>query len=110
MGSALRMGPGYFPTWLGGIMAAFGVVIILLSCIMELGSVKTVPWPFRPWLVLCGTLVVYAVMMEKEVGFVPSLRALVIACALAHKDVRWWESILLANFVPMFAVGLFVYI
>src|SRR5688572_12351576 len=31
MGSALRMGPGYFPTWLGGIMIGFGVVIAALS-------------------------------------------------------------------------------
>ena len=31
MGSALQPGPGYFPTWLGGIMIAFGVVIGGLS-------------------------------------------------------------------------------
>jgi len=110
MGSALRMGPGYFPTWLGGIMASFGVVITLLSFKMELESDVTIPWAFRPWLVLSGTLVVYAFMMEKEVGFVPSLMTLIIGCALAHKDVHWWETILLAIFVPMFAVGLFVYI
>ena len=30
-GSALRMGPGYFPTVLGGIMIAFGFAVLLMG-------------------------------------------------------------------------------
>ena len=30
-GSALRMGPGYFPTVLGGIMVAMGIYVIALG-------------------------------------------------------------------------------
>ena len=112
MGSALRMGPGYFPTWLGGIMAGFGVVITALSLKMQLEiEEETEPWGFRPWLVLSGTLVAYGFLMDYiEAGFVPSLMVLIIGCALAHKDVHWYETILLAIFVPLGAIGLFVYI
>ena len=35
-GSALEMGPGYFPTWLGGIMIGFGIVIGALAFKLEL--------------------------------------------------------------------------
>ena len=109
MGSALRMGPGYFPTWLGGIMIGFGLVIAALSLKMQLQSAEEdepQPWGFRPWLVLSGSFVVFGLMMDYiEAGFVPSLMVLITGCALAHKDVHWWETILLAIFVPVAAVG-----
>ena len=38
-------------------------------------------------------------MMDGGIGFVPSLIVLVIGCALAHKDVRWLETIVLSVFV-----------
>jgi len=110
MGSALDMGPGYFPTWLGGIMAGFGVIIAALSFRIA-GESGQDPgdWAFRPWLVLPATLGVYALMMEAEAGFVPSLIVLIIGCALAHKDVRWRETLLLSIFVTAGAVALFSY-
>ena len=111
MGRALRMGPGYFPTWLGGIMIGFGVVIAALSFKMQLESDEEIrePWGFRPWLVLPGTFVLFAFMMQQRVGFVPSIMALIVGCALAHKDVNWLETILLSIFVTLGAVALFIW-
>ena len=82
MGSALRMGPGYFPTWLGGIMMGFGVVIGGLSFKMfkiqgdDNQGLGLGEWAFRPWLVLTATLALFAVLMEADFGFVPSLISL----------------------------------
>jgi hypothetical protein len=112
MGDALNMGPGYFPTWLGGIMIGFGVIIGGLSFRiqgedtqgLELGE-----WAFQPWLVLPATLAIYAVLMDAEVGLVPSLIVLIIGCSLAHKDVHWGETILLSIFVTAGAVAIFSY-
>jgi len=64
-------------------------------------------WAFRPWIVLTITLSVYAVLMDADFGFVPSLMVLIIGCALAHKDVRWLETVLLSVFVTAAAVGIF---
>ena len=112
MGSALQPGPGYFPTWLGGIMAGFGVLIGGLSFRLE-GDPdqrrELREWAFRPWLVLPGTLAVYALLMEAEAGFVPALVVLIVGCALAHKDVHWRETILLGVFVTAGAVAIFIY-
>ena len=112
MGTALSMGPGYFPTWLGGIAIAFGLVIAGMAFRLQ-GADKeresAGAWGFRPWLVLPGTLVVYAILMDAEVGFVPSLFALVVGCALAHKDVRWGETLILAACVTAGAVAIFHY-
>jgi len=112
MGSAVSMGPGYFPTWLGGISIAFGLVIGGLAFKAQPeGGERPAPgaWGFRPWLVLPASLVVYALMMDAEVGFVPSLIALVVGCSLAHKDVHWRGTLLLAIFVTAGAVAIFHY-
>lgn len=112
MGDALDMGPGYFPTWLGGIMVCFGVAIGGSSLRIPAGDAQRLElreWAFRPWLVLPGTLAVYALLMDADVGFVPSLMVLIAGCALAHKDVHWRETILLSVFVTAAAVAIFSY-
>lgn len=112
MGSALQMGPGYFPTWLGGILIAFGVVIGALSFRVEHDEQETLAlatWPWRPLLVLTVTLVLFAILMEAEFGFVPSLMVLIIGCALAHKDVHWRETLLLSVLVTAGVVAIFSY-
>lgn len=112
MGSALRMGPGYFPTWLGGILIGFGVLIGGLSFKFvgeEDGELRLSNWAWRPWFTLTAALVVFALLMEAEVGFVPSLIALIIGCAAAHKDVHWRETLLLAVLVTAGAVAIFSY-
>lgn len=109
MGSALRMGPGYFPTWLGGILAAFGCAISALSFRVELENPAHVPWAFRPWLVLCGTLIVYGLMMKFEVGFVPSIVTLIIGCSLAHRDVHFKETALLSIVLTLGCIAVFIY-
>ena len=110
MGSALQMGPGYFPVWLGGIMIAFGLAIGGLSLRVQAAAAQDLAlrdWAFRPWIVLTTTIALYALMMDGGVGFVPSLMVLVIGCALAHKDVHWLETIVLSVFVTAAAVAIF---
>ena len=110
MGSALDMGPGYFPSWLGGIMIGFGVIIGGLSfSVANDADQDRSKWAFRPWLVLPATLAVYALLMDADAGFVPSLLVLILGCALAHKDVHWRETILLSILVTAGAVAIFIY-
>ena len=112
MGSALKPGPGYFPTWLGGIMIALGAAITALAFRLEGDPDQRRllrEWGLRPWLVLPVTLAAFALLMEADFGFVPSLIVLIAGCALAHKDVHWKETILLSIFVTAAAVAIFVY-
>ncbi len=112
MGSALQMGPGYFPTWLGGIMIGFGVLIGGLAFAIEGESdveLRPASWALRPWLVLTATLVLFALLMEADFGFVPSVIVLIVGCALAHKDVHWRETILLSIGVTAVVVAIFSY-
>lgn len=108
MGWAIRMGPGYFPTWLGGILIFLGAIITAGSFWLEGEGIGA--WAFRPMFVLTGALALFGVALEVfEVGFVPALVLLTIACAFAHKEARWLETILVAGLVTIGCVGLFVY-
>src|SRR4051812_22080743 len=67
MGSALQMGPGYFPTWLGGILIGIGAVVGGLGLRRSAHPNEDAAlgeWAFRPWLVLTATLAIYAVLMD----------------------------------------------
>src|ERR671919_544064 len=71
MGSALKPGPGYFPTWLGGIMIAFGAVITALVFRLDADPGQRGllhEWGFGPWVVLPATLAVFALLMQADVG------------------------------------------
>jgi hypothetical protein len=112
MGSALQMGPGYFPTWLGGIIMAFGAVIGGLAFRLEGAPArerKASGWASRPWIVLTAALSTYALLMDAGLGFVPSLLVLTTGCALAHKDVRWGETIVLSIILTAACVAVFSY-
>lgn len=112
MGDASQPGPGYFPVWLGGIMAVLGAIIGASSFKPEGATGERLDlreWGLRPWLVLPATLAIYAMLMEADFGFVPSLFVLIIGCALAHKDVHWRETILLSVFLTAGAVAIFIY-
>jgi hypothetical protein len=56
MGSALRMGPAYFPTWLGSLLVLLGLVVIVRS----VKSKHEHPWRLFPFRmpVFIGALVI----------------------------------------------------
>jgi hypothetical protein len=53
MGNAVRMGPAYFPTVLGGILAVLGGVIFFRSFLSKIAHPLAV-FPFRLWFVVGG--------------------------------------------------------
>ena len=108
MGSAMRMGPGYFPTWLGAILIAIGAVITAISTRIEGEKVTRFAW--RPLIMLCLAFLVYGLSMETfGLGFVPSIVLVVIISALAVREFRPVELVLLAVVLSVATTGLFIY-
>ena len=108
MGWAIRMGPGYFPTWLGGILIFLGTIITARSFWIKGEGIG--PWAFRPMFVVTVALALFGAMLEVfKLGFVPALVVLTVACGFAHKQVRWLETIVLSVFLAIGCVGLFVF-
>jgi uncharacterized membrane protein len=92
-GSALRMGPGYFPTVLGGLMVLMGIYVLALGLRKEHEKIEG-NWSIRALIVLPIATVIFGILME-EAGFIPAMAALIPASAAASREFKWVEVILL---------------
>lgn len=90
-GSALRMGPGYFPTVLGGLMIAMGCYVLALGLRKDHEKIEG-NWSIRALIVLPIAMVVFGFLME-EAGFIPAMLALVPISALAGREFKWLEVV-----------------
>ena len=106
MGSAMRMGPGYFPTYLGVLMILFGLGIGAKGILK--GGNPIGPWAFRPIVVLSLGVIVFGLLIE-QVGFVPSLVALIVITAFSGKDIRPLELVIVTAVLVAGAVAVFIY-
>jgi uncharacterized membrane protein len=105
-GTALRMGPGYFPSVLGGLLVLFGLYLMAQG----LRSNEKIEgnWSLRAVVVLPLSLVLFGILMEYA-GFVPALMVLVVGSAAAGSEFNLLEALLLAVGLTVFAVALFIY-
>jgi hypothetical protein len=55
MGTAVRMGPAYFPTVLGGMLVVLGAAVLFRAFISKIHHPLAV-FPFRFWIVLAGLI------------------------------------------------------
>ncbi|GIK85068.1 MAG: tripartite tricarboxylate transporter TctB family protein [Burkholderiales bacterium] len=101
MGTAGRMGPGYFPRWLGGIMVGIGALLVLRSFRLQADKIQ---FPtFRPLLIVLGSVFLFAVTVNWA-GLVLSTILLVLASSVASHEYRWKESIVAAIALAVFVV------
>jgi len=106
MGSAMRMGPGYFPTILGGILCLFGVYVMLRG--IRSGAKVKGEWGWRPLAFITLSIVLFGFLMDR-LGMIPALVVVFFAAALAGPEFRFKEVLLLTVLMSVFAVGVFVY-
>ena len=105
-GSALRMGPGYFPRVLAGILMAFGV-FVLIRGILKFEKVKG-RWGWKPLAFIIVSLVAFGWIMDR-LGLIPALVVMFIVSALGGHEFRWKEVAILTVVMSAFAVGVFIY-
>jgi hypothetical protein len=106
VGSALRMGPGYFPVALGGILFLMGLYVMVQGLIKK-EKVKG-NWSVRALIVLPLAVVVFGLMIERT-GFIPALIVLAIISAAAGKEFKFLEVLILAIALTAGCVALFIY-
>jgi len=106
MGTAIRMGPGYFPSVLSGMLAVLGLVVFSGSFVIT-GS-KVPRLYLKPNLFVLGAVSLWAVLL-KPLGLVVSISILIFASALGGFDVRLKEVVILTIVLIGGSVGMFVY-
>lgn len=91
MGSAMRMGPGYFPTYIGLALVAIGAWIAADGFRIEGERIGGFPW--RAILLLSAGFSTFAWSID-HLGFIPALAIVVLTTSLAGPEFRWKEVLL----------------
>jgi hypothetical protein len=105
-GSTMRMGPGYFPSLLGGILALFGIYVMILG--LRRGEKITVHCSTRALIVLPLSLVAFGLLMN-HAGFLPAMAVLIFGSACAGQDFKFVEVLLLTVILTALSVAIFIW-
>ena len=105
-GTSLRMGPGYFPSVLGGLLVLFGLYLVVVG--LRRNEKMEGNWSLRALVVLPLSLVLFGLLMEYA-GFVPALLALIFGSAAAGSEFKLNEVLLLSIGLTVACVALFIW-
>ena len=106
MGSALRMGPGYFPLWLGSLTFLLGALVFGRSFVLVGPKVPAFHW--RPMIFIIGACVLYGYIL-KPVGLVLSTVVLTALSAFGGHEFKAKEVAWLCVVLVIFSVAIFVW-
>ncbi|MHB2264835.1 tripartite tricarboxylate transporter TctB family protein [Aliihoeflea sp. PC F10.4] len=108
MGRAVRMGPGYFPLVLAGILMTFGIIIFVQALFSGPDEVAISAVPWRGLFLLIGALVFFGLTI-RGLGLVPSLFITVLMAALASQRTGPLGALVMALAITLLCLALFVW-
>jgi Tripartite tricarboxylate transporter TctB family len=105
-GSTMRMGPGYFPILLGGVLVLFGIYVMIIG--LHRRERITLHCSMRALIMLPSSLAAFGVLMTYA-GFIPALAVLIFGSAAAGRDFKFVEILLLAAVLTGLSLALFIW-
>ena len=107
MGTAAKMGPGYFPFWLGILMTLIGLLVLVKSMGAK-AAIESIPkFNWKIIAQITGSVVLYALLLPR-MGFLVAVVVLVLVSAGASKEFTWKGSLINAAFLVTFTYSVFV--
>ena len=107
IGTAAKMGPGYFPMILGGLMAFLGLLVLLPSIRARTPEVKVSRIDLRSNALVLLAVIVYALTLPK-LGFIVALFLLILISSLASHEFRLKETLISSVVLLVFSWLVFV--
>jgi len=106
MGTPARMGPAFFPFYLGVILAVLGIIIIITGLRLPAKAVDKFHWGPIGWVL--GAVVVFGLLL-KVLGMPLTGMLLVIICSFGSHEFKWRPVIFLGLGLVIFCTAVFVY-
>jgi hypothetical protein len=106
MGTASRMGPGYFPVMLSYLIVMLGLVVGARGLTIEGPPIERIP-P-RPIFFVTASILLFGAIID-QVGLAITTVALTIVAAYARRSVNLVETLVLGAGLALFTIGVFVY-
>lgn len=105
MGTALKMGPAYFPAVLGWLLAFIGLLSLIRSFVSKGGSIP--PFAWKPLLLITGATVVFGLII-RGAGLLVALPLFVFMTSMASAKFRLVPTLVLAAGATIFCSLVFV--
>ena len=106
-GTAAKMGPGYFPFWLGMLMAAMGLLVLIRSLGAK-ATIEAIPkFNFKVIGLITGSIILYGILLPK-MGFIVAVLVLVMIASSASKEFSWKVALINAVVLIAFTYSVFV--
>jgi hypothetical protein len=105
LGTAARMGPGYFPRILGILLISLGAILAIRALRLQGTPVPGFKW--WPTTIVLGSVVLFGLVVE-HIGLLVSTIGLIILSSSASHEFRWKEAIGSGIFFALLAVAVFV--
>jgi len=105
MGTALKMGPAYFPSLLGGLLVLVGAIAILRSFLVHGTPIGEIA--FKGLILVVASVILFGVTV-RGAGLAIALPLLVISSAMASSRFRWGWTLAMAVGLTVFCVLVFI--
>ena len=105
LGTAARMGPGYFPRMLGMLLVVLGAILAARS--FKVSGTRFAAFRWRPALIVLGSVVLFGAIV-RPLGVALSTVILIVAASAASHEFRPRESLVAGLLLAALAVGVFV--
>jgi hypothetical protein len=105
-GTAAKMGPGYFPTVLGGLLVALGLSLSLRSLVLQGPPIGKFGW--KPLVFVLGSVIAFGLALQ-SLGLVAAIFILVFISALGGPALNGREIAILAACLAIGSVIVFNY-
>lgn len=109
LGTAFRMGPGYFPLVLAGTLVLLGAAVLVKAFMATdetAGGIGTLV-PLRGFVLVLGALVLFGVGV-RGLGFAPAVFLTVFLAALASRRTSPVRAAVLAAGITAFCILVFI--
>jgi hypothetical protein len=105
LGTAARMGPGYFPRILGILLIVLGAALTLRGLRLQGGPLPR--WKLRPTLIVITSVVLFGLIVT-HAGLVLSTVGLIVLSSAASTEFRPKEALISGILLAVLAVAVFV--
>lgn len=106
LGTATRMGPGYFPLVLAGMLGLIGTIILITGIVKNGSVVGAVPW--RGLIAIMATPIVFGLTI-RGLGLVAGIALTVVVASLASEKLSPLKTLAIAVCITAFCVAVFHY-
>jgi hypothetical protein len=106
VGDPVRMGPGFFPLIVGGLLAILGVLIAVTRPAEPDDTAITRP-PWRAAGLILGAIVIFGLTV-RGLGLIPSIFVTALLASLASRETSLLVALLMAVGLTLVSIAIFV--